>query len=64
VNIAKTTVTALTELSSQMTSALEKSSQNLTELERKRALRRDIRKSTRRRTTSRMDIEDNYPDWY
>ena len=64
VNIARTTVTALTELSSQMTSALERSSQNLLEVERRRAMRRDTRRWTQRRTTSRLDIEDNYPDWY
>ena len=66
VNIAKTTVTALTALSSQMTSALEKSCQELEAVKRQRDLRRATRKSTRRRTTklSQLDFEEDYPDWF
>jgi len=49
-----------------MTSALEKSSENLLEIERRRALRRDMQKSIHPRITrhSRLDFDDNFPDWY
>ena len=61
VNIAKTTLTALTELSSLTTSALAKSLRKVEAVKHRRDLRRGTPKSIQRQTTKHGNLD---PDWY